>query len=616
MLDTTHDPEHIYHQRVAHFTVERDEQQRRSDRNGNLSLVLLTSAVVVFGFWLWLVQLWLLVVAGTLALTFVASFLRHGDVNRALNRARVLVEINGEGLARLRRDWAHLPLHEPSPADPAHPYADDLDISGRASLEHLLHTPTTPVGQATLRAWLLAPTDVRTIERRQRAVAELAEALELRDDLALRGRLMAGAQRDYEQFLNWAEDPSWLLQRFWLIWLSRLFGAAAVALLIARLFGAQVGVPLALVLLANTALYFGFARVVELRITQATARSEVYGAYAALFARITTTTFQSPELLHLQAVLSAHGLRADQQMQRLARLMPLAQVRTWMLFLPIQLATLWSFHVLWLLERWQRDAGQSARTWLVALGEFEALAALATLRYDNPTWVFPELTKTPVLEAQGLGHPLLSPAARVGNDVAVGPPGNMLLVTGSNMSGKSTLLRAIGINAVLAQAGGPVCADALGMPPMIIVSSMRVRDSLEGGVSYFMAELQRLKFVVDLVAQTGIEGEQTPLFLLDEILHGTNSAERLVAARAILRHLLDLGAMGAVSTHDLALAETPDLLANSVLVHFEEQFSRGEDGPTMTFDYHLRPGVAVTTNAIKLMELLGLPVPNVTPNTR
>ena len=150
----------------------------------------------------------------------------------------------------------------------------------------------------------------------------------------------------------------------------------------------------------------------------------------------------------------------------------------------------------------------------------------------------------------------------------------------------------------------------------MIVSSMRVRDSLEGGVSYFMAELQRLKFVVDLVAQTGIEGEQTPLFLLDEILHGTNSAERLVAARAILRHLLDLGAMGAVSTHDLALAETPDQLANSVLVHFEEQFSRGEDGPTMTFDYHLRPGVAVTTNAIKLMELLGLPVPNVTPNTR
>ncbi|MBC8163184.1 MAG: DNA mismatch repair protein MutS [Roseiflexaceae bacterium] len=604
----TINPEHIYAERLARFSAEREREQRRSDRNGNLSLVLLGLTAVLFGLWLWQVQPWMLAGAGLLALAFLASFIRHGGVNRSLARARELASISAEGLARLRRDWAQIPLHVGPPNDPAHPYADDLDISGRASLEHLLHTPTTPVGRETLRRWLLAPATPPAILRRQQAVAELAPTLELRDELALNGRLMAGAQRDYEQFLVWAEGEPWLLARPWLIWLSRGLALAALALLTARLLGLPVGTPLAAVLVANVLVYFLFARQVEQRIEQASARQEVYAAYAALFGRITTAQFAAPELVQLQQALAAHGLRADQQMRRLARRMPLAQVRTWMLFFPIQIATLWSFHVLWLLERWQREAGRSARSWLAALGEVEALAALATLHFDNPDWAFPELGEQPVLRGRALGHPLLPPSMGVGNDLEIGPPGTMLLVTGSNMSGKSTLLRAVGLNVVLAQAGGPACAQALVLPPVAVASSMRVRDSLESGVSYFMAELQRLKFVVDLAAHVREEGQRTPLFLLDEILHGTNSAERLVAARAILRHLLDLGATGAVSTHDLALADTPALADDSVLVHFQEHFSRDEAGPAMTFDYHLRPGLAQTTNALRLMELLGLPV--------
>lgn len=602
-------PEGVYTARAAQFGAERARQQRRSDINGNISLVLALVAVGLLGGWLFATQQQLLIAAGVVALAFLVSFSYHGDVNRALRRAATLATINDEGLRRLRRDWAAIPLYDAAPADGDHQNAADLDLLGRASLEHLLHTPTTPVGRATLRRWLVAPADVATIRARQAAVAELAPMIELRDDLALRGRLMESNQAAYERFLTWAESPPWLLPQPWLVWLSRVLAVVVFGLGGAQLLGAPVGLPLAVALIANLIAYFLFARAVESRIEQVTAKQAVFTAYAALFARVTASAWAAPELVRLQHVLAAGNHSADSQMRRLARLMPLAEIRSWMFFFPIQIATLWSIHVLWALERWQRDAGAQARAWLVALGEVEALAALATLHYDNPGWCFPELSDTPTFTARNLGHPLITPAACAGNDVQLGPPGQLLLVTGSNMSGKSTLLRAIGVNAVLAQAGGPVCADLLRLPPVAIVTSMRVRDALDQGVSYFMAELQRLKLVVDWAAHERAEGARVPLFLLDEILHGTNSAERLIAARRIIRHLLDSGAIGAVSTHDLALAAAPDLVDRSTLVHFSEQIARGPDGLTMTFDYALRPGVATSTNALALVfQVLGAAV--------
>jgi DNA mismatch repair ATPase MutS len=264
--------------------------------------------------------------------------------------------------------------------------------------------------------------------------------------------------------------------------------------------------------------------------------------------------------------------------------------------------------VLWLLERWQRRNSAAVRPWLEVLGEFEALAGLATLAHDHPDWQFPMLTpeEPAQLVARKLAHPLLRPAIAVANDVQIGPAGSFLLVTGSNMSGKSTLLRSIGLNVALAQAGGPVCAAELRLPPLQLATSMRVSDSLELGVSYFMAELQRLKDIVDAAEQVR-GGPRTLLFLLDEILHGTNTAERQIAARRIIRHLLAQGAIGAVSTHDLGLAEADDLAAAGQTVHFGERLDGNGGGPLLRFDYTLRPGLAGSTNALKLMALIGLP---------
>jgi DNA mismatch repair ATPase MutS len=278
-----------------------------------------------------------------------------------------------------------------------------------------------------------------------------------------------------------------------------------------------------------------------------------------------------------------------------------------MLYVPLQALLLWDVHVLAALERWKREGGQEARRWLQTLGELEALSALAGLRHDNPDWIFPVVdAHADSYQATSLGHPLLRDDVRVGNDVTIGPPGTFLFVTGSNMSGKSTLLRAIGVNGVLALAGGPVCARMLAMPPVQLWTSVRVQDSLERGVSFFLAELQRLKLVVDAATAARESGGPQVLYLLDEILQGTNTAERSVAARRIIGYLVDQGAIGAVSTHDLALADDPRLAAAANAVHFTDTIGEGPDAPPMAFDYSLRTGVATTTNALRLMRLIGL----------
>lgn len=253
------------------------------------------------------------------------------------------------------------------------------------------------------------------------------------------------------------------------------------------------------------------------------------------------------------------------------------------------------------LEQWQRKHGGQVRAWFDAIGELEAIASLASLVHDQPDWTFPSIdASNSSIVATSLGHPLLP--SPICNDVTVGPQGTFLLVTGSNMSGKSTLLRTIGVNTVLAQAGGPVHAEAMSLPPVELATSMRIQDSLEDGISFFMAELQRLKEVVDH-AESLESDVRTQLFLLDEILQGTNSAERHIAVAKVASRLTASGAMGAISTHDLELANKPELTASCKTVHFKESFSG--DG-RMTFDYKMRAGVATTTNALKLLELVGI----------
>ena len=544
-----------------------------------------------------------------LIVAFVALVVAHSRLTTRTSLLRDRALLARTGVHRVRRDWTALPDRSPGSV-PGHAYAEDLDLFGAASLAALLPPATPFPGAPAIRQWLLEPALASEARRRQSAVAELAPLVELRDELAIEASRIWDGHRRVEHFVNWAEDDASLLaQRPMVVAAARVLPVLTIALGVAHAGGVIAGplwtVPLSL----GMAMTAAWAGRLSAKLRRALPESETLARYGALLRTIATARFDAPLLREIQSGLLTEQAPAHRQIARLVAIMQAAEVRrSPMLYFALQLTTLWDFHLVHRLERWQRSTGKDVRRWLDSLGSIEALSALATLAHDNPDWTFPELSDSAPasFEARALGHPLLPPRVRVANDVTVGPPGTFLLVTGSNMAGKSTLIRAIGLNVVLAQCGGPVCAEWLRCSPLDVHSVIRVQDSLERGVSYFMAELQRLKQVVDAARAAPASG-RTLLYLLDEILQGTNSAERTIAARRILRYLISAGAIGAVTTHDLALADTGSLARSRVDVHFTEQLRDGAGGSTMWFDYRLRPGVATSTNALKLLEMVGLP---------
>jgi MutS-like protein len=609
-METAPEAETVYRRRRDAFAAEERRLGRISFRfsilRGALFLVFVACLGVILirggtpglGWWAG---------AGFWLVAFLAVLPYHDRIIQGQQRQGELRRINEEGLLRLDRNWTELAVPSlPEPADTERPIARDLNLFGRASLAHLLGTVHTPPGKATLSGWLLHAATPEEIRQRQEAVAELAPEIDLRQQLEADARPMEKATPDIEPFLRWAEGEPWLLHRSGLFWLFRLFTVATPAIglvvlmtpLPAGWFLLLVTVNIALSYLLRERTYGTFDRV--------EAREGDFQRYAEALERIAERSYAAGELRGILSGLAVQERSAHHWMTLLHKRVELSDVRhSAYLHLPLQALLLWDFHVLLLLEKWQRDAGPAVRGWLKALGRFEALAALGTLRFEQPAWAFPVVDQgADRYEARELGHPLIPDDRRVTNDLTLGPPGTVLLVTGSNMSGKSTLLRSIGVNAVLAQAGGPVCASSLRMPPVTLATSILVEDSLAEGVSFFMAELKRIQKIVEEADRSHAEG-RTLLYLLDEILRGTNSYERQVAVRRVLLHLLRQGAIGAISTHDLQLAEVEELKPALVPVHFRETLYPGGD-PPMTFDYKMRPGVATTVNALKLMELVGL----------
>ncbi|HEY3384418.1 MAG TPA: hypothetical protein VGK32_21885 [Vicinamibacterales bacterium] len=540
-------------------------------------------------------------------MAFVVLVSWHGRIEARERWLGMLAQVNAESAARVDRDWEHLPPAHVAGPGPDHAFAGDLDLFGRASLFELLGSVGTEAGRLTLADWLIAPAPPDVVRARQQAVAELAALTTLREEFAALGRLVEPSRHDLEVFFRWAEGGPWLRRRTGLLWSIRFISASTLVLIGLHASGLTER-PLWLYPLAVA---LAFVAVLSKRAREtfqrAFSRDRLFQQHSTLFARMADAPLSSAKLQQLQSELGRSSFTAAREMKRLASIRQYADARFVPLFhFVLAIGLLWDFHVLDALERWQARTAGHLRRWFDALGEFDALCALAALTHDNPGWAMPEiLEQGDRLTAHDIGHPLISSARRVSNDVTVGPRGSALLVTGSNMSGKSTLLRAIGLNVVLAQAGGPVCATRMTLPPLAVCTSMRVQDSLEAGVSYFMAALGRLKLVVS--AADGVEpGDPALLYLLDEILQGTNTAERQVAVRRVLAHLLQCRAIGAVTTHDLELAACEELASACEAVHFTEGVERHDEGVRLSFDYKLRPGVATSRNALKLLELVGL----------
>jgi hypothetical protein len=534
------------------------------------------------------------------ALGYAALALWHGRLLQSEARARAEAAYHQRGEDRLTGAWhAHPPSGPPLEQLADHPYAADLDVFGHGSLFQLLDEAATAHGEARLAAWLSEPASPDEVLRRQGQVLELAGRPGFRRDLAVEGRLGGNARVSPRAFIAWAESPPsmdrvrWMrplapiVPLIWILvvagtWADRLPGEVPWLFLL---------VPAALILVARAGIQESFDGL-ELGQRGADRLSRA-------LLRLEEEPFSSAELRAL-AGDSGTGTAPSAAMRRLARLHSLAEQRKNQLHIVVNVLTLWDLHVFFRLDDWRREHGREVAGWLDRLADVEALACLGGYLHDRPDLVMPEVRESgPGFIAERLAHPLLD--AAVANDVRLDGPGQLLLVTGSNMSGKSTLLRAIGLNAVLALAGGPVSARRLTLSLLHTWTSMRVQDSLEQGVSFFYAEVRRLKQVLE----GALAHPRAALVLVDEMLLGTNTRERRLASGEVLRLLVATGCIGAVTTHDLSLAELARTPGSTLVpVHFQDVLDDGQ----MRFDYTLRPGVVQSTNALRVLAQAGIPV--------
>ncbi len=592
-----------YRARLAALTADAATLEGRHDRLATARLVVAAAGVLIgvaaFGY-ARLSPWWL----AAPVVGFVALAVAHTRVLDARTRAaRAIAYVNG-GLARLEHRWQGLGATATSWAPADHLYAEDLDLFGRGSVFDLVSTARTSGGEALLAAWLLAPAPPTVVLARQVAAQDLAVRDRFREDLAVFGPDVR-ARVDSAALVAWAQrpvapPPAWA--HVGLVLLS----AATVAGLVLWVRDGDPPRWLGVAGMAQAAVGWWWRRRVLATIRDLEPRVRDLAVVAAALARIETETFTTPRLQALTARFAAGGRAASTDVGRLSRLVDLLASRRNQFFAPVAFLLFWATHLAWAIDRWRRDIAGGVPHWLDALAEVEALASLGTYVAEHPDHVFPTfLDGPPRLAGTAVAHPLLPPDDAVGNDLAIGGDAPALwLVSGSNMSGKSTWLRAVGTSVVLAQAGLPVRAAAFTLTPLLPAGTLRIQDSLQAGRSRFFAEITKLRAIVEAARHAG--ADQPPLlFLIDELLSGTNSHDRQRGAEGVLRGLLDLGAIGLATTHDLALTALADALgARAANAHFADRF----DGGGLEFDYRLRPGVVGTSNALALMRSVGLDV--------
>jgi hypothetical protein len=608
------DPRSTYSQLLAERQVEIAARERRHRALGYWRLAAAACGVAIVGMALFqgsVSVLW----AAIPAAVFVALAVQHERLLRVLERRRRAARFFERGLARLEGRWAGTGEPGDRYLDPAHPYARDLDLFGKGSLFELISTARTHIGEDTLARWLLSPAAPATVRARQAAVEELRPRVDLREELAILTE-EARTGVDPVALAAWGEAPPLLAPGLaqagtWALTALGLLGVAAFcAFEAARLGLLLIPEPASVLLrdfflvslLVNGTFVYRFRKKVRPVAAAVEQAAHELKLLSETLVRLERESFRSPLLAALRESLNAAGSPPSQRMARLERLTEYLDSSDHMLVRVAEPIVLWTTHLAFAVERWRRESGQAVRRWLTAVGEIEALCSLASHAFEHPGDPFPEFAEAgPWLEADGIGHPLIPEDRVVRNDVRLGGELRVMVVSGSNMSGKSTLLRTLGVNVALAQAGAPVRARRLRISPLAVGASILVTDSLQDGVSRFYAEILRLRQILDAATA----GPLPVLFLVDEFLQGTNSHDRFIGAEALVRGLVKRGTIGLITTHDLALAGIAENLGEQACnVHFEDRL---EDG-RMRFDYAIRPGVVRKSNAIELMRSVGLEI--------
>jgi DNA mismatch repair ATPase MutS len=590
-------PASYYRQRLSECAVVAQGEQQRLRRLSHSRLIaFLVGVILCLVLSPWPIAL---VAAAVVALSiFLFLVQRYRQAADRLAGAQALQRYFERGLARIEDHW--ITDHPSGEAflDHQHPYAADLDLFGKGSLFQLLHLGWTPMGDGILARWMLAATDRIKALQRQEAIRELRDDVAEREEAAIRSAALWDKFRP--DFLRqWGEAPPEKFQ-YWERWVTHgivVLNAVAIAIWLAGFIpGSAVLIVMILMIL--------WARQLQKRVhatlLNVDKEAEQLGHLSRLIHWFERQSFHSPLLNEIHETWHEYGKMASTTIAELARYTERLEWPRNVIFLPIAALLLWYTRTAFKVADWKAEHGKHIARWLEALGEMEALHGLASYAYEHPDYVFPEIVETgPIFDARQLGHPLISAAQCKCNDILFGTNPQLLLISGSNMSGKSTLLRTVGISVVLALLGAPVRAQSLRLSVFVPGATLRVQDSLQTGISRFYAEILRLRQLLDLAQQKSL------LFLIDEILAGTNSAERRQGAAGILQALLDRGAVGLTTTHDLALTELATKWSDRASnVHFEDTWKDGH----ISFDYQLYPGVVSHGNALALMRAVGLEV--------
>ena len=542
-------------------------------------------------------------------LLFLAGFYRlmlwHQNMLTQAHHLERLAQINSEELAALDHRTEAFPSGDEF-LQTDHPYALDLDIFGEHSFFQTACRATTVIGQQRLAEYLAQPAHIPEIEARQSAISELCPLLDWRQNFRAYGATITDNPRHVGMLREWLKDENVVRGNRWLTF--ALFAIPVWSIVALLLWAFYVPWQIAILFLLPAGLVLKKTKEKVDRIhLRTTHTAGMLASYARLLAHIEGGNFKSSKLANLHRPLSAGGQPASRHIRRLDYIIRQLNVRYNFFAIFLNLGGLWDLQWVYRLEKWKAGLRDELPVWFETLREFEALSSLANLWHNNPGWTLPEVRPGAKLEATNLGHPLIHRSKRIGNDIGMVTRGHIKLVTGSNMAGKSTFLRTVGLNIVMAQAGAPVCAEKLTLPPLQVFTSMRTRDDLHESTSSFYAELKRLKVIIGTVQQAHEpNSDQLPVFfLLDEILKGTNSVDRHTGSEALIEQLIRLEGGGIIATHDLELGRleaAADGAIENLCMEVEVQ-----DGK-LIFDYKIKKGVSQSFNATLLMRQMGIEV--------
>lgn len=595
-LRSTMELHNLYEQRRDEFASLADLLRAKYNRYAVVRFVVFIAALSI-GILLWTVTWWYSIVFLVVFLLGFMQFVRwHLDVKQQEEHNTHLSAINKRELAFLNYDFDqnHNGLEF---IEPSHPYVVDLDIFGDHSFYQYANRADTSIGRQRFADWLGSRASISEIERRQESVEELSQNLEFRQNLQAYS-IDADDQIDHLDTLK--------------IWLDRepVMSKSTVLklmLLIAPILAIASVVLYILYIPWTVALLFFLPAAITLKLTneyvtethQETSKSgDVLGLYAKLIKHIEGDTFSSSKLHELQSTFSTSNIKASAALKRLSYIITQLNVRYNPYVFLFNFIGLWDLHWVWTLEKWKAQHKDQVILWFDALAEVEAVSSLATLKYNHPSWIFPLITSVNVLSADEIGHPLIHRDKLVTNDLTMPIQGHIKLITGSNMAGKSTFLRSIGINIILAMCGSVVCARKFSLPSLQVFTSMRTTDALHESTSSFYAELKRLKVIIE-----GVESQPDIFFILDEILKGTNSRDRHTGSRALIQQMIDSKGAGLIATHDLELGDMESKSNGTVEnLRMEVKVEHGE----LVFDYKIEKGVSESFNATQLMREMGI----------